>query len=540
MFALGERLRTDPRSATICGSVALLFIAHTVYLACVTEDAYITFHYARNLIEGHGLVWNVGEAPVEGYTNFLWLLVCAAVLGLGLDLPSASQWLGVAASLATLVLLYRCGRLLGWSSRFAALPCLALACSGPFAAWATSGMETNAFTLLITAAAYLHARFLANDRSRDAWLCYGSLLLASLTRPEGLLIAAVIALASIRAGFEVRDSNPTRLRTLAFAIVCYGALISLYVLWRWSYFHYPLPNTFYAKTGGGLAQAMRGAHYSGLFALHFVSPWIAALALPLVYRRETLRDRATDGLLPLCLALVVTYSIYICLVGGDYMAMYRFFVPILPLFYLLIGAAIQRTIAVANPTRGLASAVKAAVLLGLAGSLFHSTPLESRWVEKPELMHGNYRGVESERWFVARHRVIGEFFARYGQPGESLATGAIGVVAYFSGLAVYDVHGITDAHIAHHGYPQAVLGSGLPGHEKTDYPYVFAKQPTFYMFSRKLRKEPLAGLPLLVDEVDELVAREYRVGSVQLVDKTNGQSGYFSFLERRDRKSMAR
>jgi hypothetical protein len=57
------------------------------------------------------------------------------------------------------------------------------------------------------------------------------------------------------------------------------------------------------------------------------------------------------------------------------------------------------------------------------------------------------------------------------------------------------------------------------------------------MFSRKLRKEPLAGLPLLVDEVDELVAREYRVGSVFMTDPINGQSGYFSFLERRDRNA---
>jgi arabinofuranosyltransferase len=540
MLALGERIRADPRSAILCGTVALLFIAHAVYLACVTEDAYITFHYARNLVSGHGLVWNIGEAPVEGYTNFLWLLICAAVLSLGIDLPSASQWLGVTASLATLIMVFRCALLLGWSNRFATLPCLALACSGPFAAWATSGMETNAFTLWITAAVYYHARFLSNDRPTNAWLCYGSLLLASLTRPEGLLVAVIVVLASIKSGLEFRSSNPARLRALAVAMICYGILISIYLLWRWNYFHYPLPNTFYAKTGGGLAQVLRGVHYSGLFALHFVSPWILALILPLIHRPGTPREKTTDGLLPLCVGVVASYSVYVSLVGGDYMAMYRFFVPVLPLFYLLIAAGIHRVASTQHPTRGLATAVKAAVLLGLMGTLFHSTPLESQWVEKPELMHGNYRGVQSERWFVARHRVMGDFFARYGQPGESIATGAIGVVAYFSGLAVYDVHGITDVHIAHHGYSPADLGSGLPGHEKTDYPYIFAKKPTFYIFSRKLRKEPLAGIPLLVDEVDELVAREYRVGSVRLDDETNGQSGYFSFLERRDRESTER
>ena len=69
---------------------------------------------------------------------------------------------------------------------------------------------------------------------------------------------------------------------------------------------------------------------------------------------------------------------------------------------------------------------------------------------------------------------------------------------------------------------------------------MFDKKPTFYMFSRKLRERPLPGIPQLVPEVDALVAREYKVGSVRLVDKVNGQSGYFSFLERRDRNTIAR
>jgi hypothetical protein len=51
--------------------LALFFVAHAIYLACVAEDAHITFRFARNVASGHGFVWNVGEAPVEGYANFL-------------------------------------------------------------------------------------------------------------------------------------------------------------------------------------------------------------------------------------------------------------------------------------------------------------------------------------------------------------------------------------------------------------------------------------------------------------------------------------
>ena len=48
------------------------------------EDAMISMRYAKNFASGAGLVWNAGEAPVEGYTNFLWTLWMAAVHTLGI------------------------------------------------------------------------------------------------------------------------------------------------------------------------------------------------------------------------------------------------------------------------------------------------------------------------------------------------------------------------------------------------------------------------------------------------------------------------
>lgn len=62
-----------------------IFIAsiHFLYLNTLEEDAFISFRYSRNLVEGHGLVFNIGEKPVEGYTNFLWVLIGALVMKLG-------------------------------------------------------------------------------------------------------------------------------------------------------------------------------------------------------------------------------------------------------------------------------------------------------------------------------------------------------------------------------------------------------------------------------------------------------------------------
>ena len=44
----------------------------------VSDDAFITFRYARNWVGGHGLRYNLGEhPPVEGFSNFLWVVVSA-------------------------------------------------------------------------------------------------------------------------------------------------------------------------------------------------------------------------------------------------------------------------------------------------------------------------------------------------------------------------------------------------------------------------------------------------------------------------------
>jgi hypothetical protein len=54
-------------------------------VATLTDDTYISMRYARHLANGHGLVWNIGEAPVEGFTNFLWVAWIALRVAAGLN-----------------------------------------------------------------------------------------------------------------------------------------------------------------------------------------------------------------------------------------------------------------------------------------------------------------------------------------------------------------------------------------------------------------------------------------------------------------------
>ena len=81
----------------------------------LTDDAFISFRYTRNLLEGHGLVFNPGEY-VEGYTNFLWILELAAIWGVfGLRPEHAAPWLSVAYTIATIA------AILWWVARLPSL-----------------------------------------------------------------------------------------------------------------------------------------------------------------------------------------------------------------------------------------------------------------------------------------------------------------------------------------------------------------------------------------------------------------------------------
>ena len=71
----------------------------------ITDDAFISFRYVRNLLEGHGLVFNPGEY-VEGYTNFLWILELAAIWRvLGIRPEHVANWLSVIYTVGTIAVM---------------------------------------------------------------------------------------------------------------------------------------------------------------------------------------------------------------------------------------------------------------------------------------------------------------------------------------------------------------------------------------------------------------------------------------------------
>ena len=107
-----------------------------------------------------------------------------------------------------------------------------------------------------------------------------------------------------------------------------AAMIYLpYFLWRYTYYGWLFPNTFYAKTGGGVGQVIRGLAYARDFLLR-PGGIIGLLAVVPVLLK---RNRRT--LVPFLTCFI--WALYVVGVGGDGLAMYRFAVPVLPIWYML-------------------------------------------------------------------------------------------------------------------------------------------------------------------------------------------------------------
>lgn len=466
----------------------------------ILDDAYISFRYALNMLQGHGLVFNPGER-VEGYTNFLWTMLMAIPIGLGFDptLPSAIATMLI--GLATIWLVYAWGLRLASAHEGASIPQrlahsllpltapLLLALNTPFMLYGVrgSGMETALFSLLLVAGSW------AVHEAGSARQCFRAGLIFALmvmTRPDGVLAVAMAGLyllaRSLPDWLKARPSLGALLRS-PLANYVYGFLICFgpYYLWRYLYYGYPLPNTFYAKVGSGWAQYLRGLNYSYEFAASMGWRFLTVvflLGLIAVWWRVWRGKAFNWQVLRLetlhVIGLIALYLLYIIYVGGDHFPGFRFFVPLIPLIALLIQQALLN---IAQLRIGLLKGLEAwpaplgALALALLYLVFTAYQLPSSDIGVA------WSPVRGEYNVVEKNRELG-LWLRDNTPADTVvATGIAGALPYYSGLRVIDTLGLNDLHIAHLEVED--MGAGIAGAEKTDVEYVLDQQPHIIPFS---------------------------------------------------------
>lgn len=521
--ALLARHRDRAALAAAVGSFALLLYHGLGFFNLFVDDAYITLRYSRHLADGTGPVWNPGQ-HVEGYTSFSWMAILAGMAKIGFDLVIAAQLLAIIAFGATFFVLYRLWRL--WSNDepasgighplVFATPLLALAVTDGVSFWGLSGMETPLFMALLTASAYLYL-----TERRSGGFPYSALALtaAAMTRPEGVIAAAVtsafVAVDALRSPDRARALGRAALWAALFAVP-YG----IYFGWRWSYYGYLLPNTFYAKVGPSSAIYERGLTYIIVNTLNYQLLAMYA-GITLLLMRPRLRWDA--GYLFALTAALLFANIP---EGGDGFGYGRFIMPILPLIYFA-GIAGLATLLPPLSLRAAQRTFVVTVVLASGGLL---------------LLHSsNNPFLSNERAAHEARHTLGAWMNEHTPPDFTIAAFAVGSVGFYAhDRDVLDLLGLNDEVIAHTNVRS--FGTGIPGHEKYNIDYVLRDVRPEIIIYADADLSPITAQQLRVQEnahPGPVEARKALFDDPRLWDQYDVRSlhlngTWFNFLQRKD------
>jgi arabinofuranosyltransferase len=205
------------------------------------DDSWIHLHFARNLAEGAGFVYNP-NVPVAGSTAPLWTLLLAAAVAIAGNSLAVVKGLGVAVTLAAAVATRAAALAWGASSGLALAAAVGLLWTRPLAWGALSGMEVSLAALLVAASLTAHAR------GRSALTAFLAAL-AALARPEALILLPLLVAA-----------GPWSLRRVGMMLSIALLVLAPAVAFNISTVGGPMPATAAAKVEGGLLGWLAGVH----------------------------------------------------------------------------------------------------------------------------------------------------------------------------------------------------------------------------------------------------------------------------------------
>src|SRR4030095_3233384 len=426
------------------------------------DDAYISFRYGRNLMEGNGLVFNPGEY-VEGYTNFLWTVITAPFTVITFaDVSVFAIILCLLLSILNIAFLSKIGHLFNsdfvpYKSIIIVAPSLFLALDNSFAFWAIGGMEVPLFIFFILTAVYSYFRI--NDGEKYFYLMIAGIILTTLTRPEGNMIFVIFFLHMIlfRRRIALFKKYITKL------LVFYFLFCLVYYGFKYFYYGQVIPNTFYAKGVTDLRMNfVLGTKYLALCTGTRLYILIFIAFIPV---KEALKKFRESFLILMC----GVYIVYLVFVGGDWMYANRFFVPIIPLLYILsiVGfinllIKLQKLFNDVNKTRRFAYFLVALISI----VLFTTTIL---LLEYRQLVIEEDNAKYEMQWSM-----FGRWLKMNVPPDTRIAVGPAGKIPYYSELYTIDMWGLNNSHIANTESKRLQAG-----HKKFDFEYVLSLNPEF-------------------------------------------------------------
>jgi hypothetical protein len=416
------------------GSLSLLALAY-IYFPESIDDAYITLRYSKNFLLGNGPVFNVGE-KVEGFSNFSWMVLLAAIGQTGIPMEIAMKFISVASGLGSLFFVWKLS--VNWfkSDTAVGAAVILLGTSSFFAVWSVDGLETSFYTLLLTSLVYL-----LTTKEINACLVGVLAAVVALTRPEGIMFS-LIAVAYL----AFRNQFAAAVKALAVVAVCAGS----YEVFRLFYFGEYVSNTALAKVHPSLDTIKSGFTY--LYEYNAASGY---LVLPVALFGMMGALKNTQLSIPIL--FILAQSFFLMVSGGDFMFAYRFVVPVIPCIILLCAAAID----IWDKRLSGHIAIGAAITLSVSQAFFQYASLPQKHFEFDNL---TFRS--------SPHFEIAKFIAKNTGSSDWVLLSEAGIIPYYIDAKVVDYLGLTSPFKSVYKLDRTI-----------DYNYIFSNKPKFVVIS---------------------------------------------------------
>ncbi len=394
------------------------------FLPVTGDDAYITFRYVRNLVAGHGYVFNPGEY-VQGTTTPLYTLYLALIGKSGLDFILIGKLTNIVADTASIVLLFII--LLRASNRVVAWAGALLMLSSPYnLQYSASGMETGIYTFLILFAFYLY------EQRQWYWMSLAGGV-AVLVRPDGFLALLVIAL------FWIIDRHDLK-SGIKYAFLTGLIMLPWFVFAAW-YFGSPIPHSITAKALTYRSPIpwdwLKTLWY--IFAQRGGIGGTLLIAILLGIGSLVVLSRQTWRPLRLYLVWVVVYIATFTLAQSGRYGWY--YAPIMPILFILVILGGSECLEQARRFTAVTNIMQSNLRYILAG-----TSLLAFLVTTGIAVYGAWQTAYQE---VAYERIIwqpiGLWIKENSTPNATVALESIGGVGWYSERYIWDEGGLVSA-----------------------------------------------------------------------------------------------
>lgn len=217
------------------------------------DDMYISLRYATNWASGAGLLWNTDSPPVEGYSNFSFVVLGALSILAKKDPVLVLKGAGVVGLLCSGLFVFLITRF-WFSLRLSFIPVVYLFLYKGELVWAVSGLETTVYQALLCGSVFfifygLGYRFVPNQRgpiNNKSLVAAGlTLFLAAITRPEAPLFMVVFFI--LMCIDNLLNPEQKNWKGIILFVTAFGLCFVPYFLWRWHYYGYFFPNPVYCK-----------------------------------------------------------------------------------------------------------------------------------------------------------------------------------------------------------------------------------------------------------------------------------------------------